>query len=540
MGSVDQLKPCPDSGPRLSVIDNFLSKDYNHGHYASVCQRAKDLIDEKFGRLASGGPKINAKVTCRAKEETSLSEKLKMRNPTKKYKTSDDILTDIADLAGVRIILYTPNDEQRRRVKETIESIWSDVRLVQHKGTNPMSAVDCVVEAEPKLLPKPTILNNEALTGSLGDAENMRIGMKGKKPVDEYVPKHLGYEADHYRATMEQEHAGLTKEGMYKWTKTDKVEIQVMSALLHAWAEAGHDAWYKQEAFGTPSREEQRILDSLRGLISSGDLLLDLYTESVNKRTYARILHRDQLETFLRSVDILQVNNYEDDADTEQKMERRTSRFQTDFKSESVDILLNFLAKRNKNYPFAVREALKELGYPEDPSTTFSGIVKTFNPAFVPPKGLLAPFCLIFQMLGKATTLEQPTNIDSLSSQCLIMINALVLLQTFAGKVGTAIDILEASLGMTEEIEDGLQSKGKVGLKFVLQDPQRWNFLMEGREDNITDRHREQVQSAWNWFVYQATQPKSACGMLFRVAKIGVAQDDIIESSVGRLRIELA
>lgn len=50
-------------------------------------------------------------VTHRAKRPDRLAEKLEQRNPEKRYKTVQEIVDDIIDLAGVRIALYFPGDQ---------------------------------------------------------------------------------------------------------------------------------------------------------------------------------------------------------------------------------------------------------------------------------------------------------------------------------------------------------------------------------------------------------------------------------------------
>ena len=507
----------------LCVIDEFLKRDYHCGHYKQLAQRAHDLIKKALeDPNNSDGQKVQAKVTCRAKDGKSLREKLIMRNENKRYQTADDIWKDVPDLAGVRMVLYMPNDEQRKRVKEIIQSIWCDVQLVQH-GRPAMS--DRAVQVEKGDLPKPTFNNDESAV-PLQKTESARSGNKTKKPRRKYMPKHLGYEADHYRVVMQENQSGLTGEGEYTYRETDKVEVQVMSALTHAWAEAGHEVLYKQHAFGTPTRDEQRILDSLSGLVSSGDLLLEQFHESVNKRTYARILHRDEFGTFLRNLDVLQVDEEdEEDGGNEQKTDNHTSRYQIDFKSEGVDVLFDFLVKQNKNYPLAVRDALKNLGYPDEPTGKATEILESFDPYLEVPEGLLASFCLIHQMLPPG----RPATTPLFSKQCRLMIIALTLLQTFAGDPKIAEDFLDSSFNMT--------TKEKAGLVFVLSDNLRRACLTG--DETIQQYHRAKLQSAWEWFQKQAADKKSVCGFVLRLAEMGVAQEDDENKLVTRLHLRL-
>jgi len=83
--------------------------------------------------------------------------------------------------------------------------------------------------------------------------------------------------------------------GKYKHKKGDRVEIQVVSALGNAWAEAGHDVLYKTHAYGEPTVTEHRILDALNGLVRSGELLLEQFHEAFMRRTKTKWEHLDQV-----------------------------------------------------------------------------------------------------------------------------------------------------------------------------------------------------------------------------------------------------
>jgi ppGpp synthetase/RelA/SpoT-type nucleotidyltranferase len=136
-------------------------------------------------------------VTCRAKERKSLLEKLIMRNDERirtklgAYQNTDQIWDDVVDLAGVRVVLYMPSDEQKEKVEKVIQSIWgAHVRPKLHDGSH-------------------------AETNSSSNGEE-----HGKRRT----PRHLGYHAKHYRVSMKEEHSNP---GSYEWQSRDKVEIQV-------------------------------------------------------------------------------------------------------------------------------------------------------------------------------------------------------------------------------------------------------------------------------------------------------------------------
>jgi hypothetical protein len=310
----------------------------------------------------------------------------------------------------------------------------------------------------------------------------------------------------------------------------DRVEIQVVSAFGHAWAEAEHNVKYKSYAYGRPSKQEERILDSLSGLVSSGDLLLEQFREIFDKRTYKKILYRDEFGTFLRGLDILEDPELEEG-------DEENSGYQDHFGREGTDILFRFLVKRGKNYPLAVRNALKKLGYPENPEATLNEILGTFNPAPSPPKGLLAPLCLIHHFAIEEEQNEKKSedaakSVETYGSveQCFIMVNALAHLQTFAGGPEAAKCLLQADITMADSERESLD--------FLLSSTRRGKCLTEPDPD-IEAIVYPDLQPAWKWFQTQAASREkySIYGLLFKLAKMGVTKDVDAETLLRELTI---
>jgi len=457
------------------TIHDFV-KDYAREHYEELAKAAKALIDRKLAdKRDSNEEEVQAKVTCRAKDQRSLEEKLKMRNEERKqahekeYQTADDIRDDIKDLAGVRVVLYTPNEAQRNKVREVIRDIWGwgpEVEEIHHNGSN-LSAT-----------------NNTKST---------------------YVRKHLDYQAVHYRTPMKEDQGT----GTYSWKSYDKVEIQVVSALAHAWAEAGHDVLYKTHAYGRPSVQEHRILDALSGLIVSGDLLLEQFRELVTKRTYAKWKQPEQFAIFLEDVDVLERPPGPDGQDTEG--------YQKDFAQDGRDILFRFLEKTANNYPLAVRNTLRDLGYPQNPEAGLNEELQRFTPSFKPPEGLLTPLCIISRLFPKDKVKgKELVEKHDISKRCSIMMDALILLQTFAGSPDDAKTLLSDSrVSMTNAETESLN--------FVLDSLNRRDCLLEFGKLHL--KHWEDdLRRAWSWFQQQAADDGSLCGLLFRLtAQIGVS-----------------
>lgn len=194
-------------------------------------QAAARLCSQRCEALL-GARGIRAIVTHRAKRPATLLAKLRERDQERNYDTSQKIRDDIPDLAGVRIALYFPGD------RENVASILKENFTV----------------ALAKNFPR--------------DARNKRP----KKRFD-------GYHADHYRIYMQNGSLGDTQ----KQYTTAKIEIQVGSVLMHAWAEVEHDLIYKPES-GVLSDDEEAILDEVNGLVLTGEVALERLQRALQRR----------------------------------------------------------------------------------------------------------------------------------------------------------------------------------------------------------------------------------------------------------------
>ena len=172
---------------------------------------------------------IRTIVTSRAKKPERLRDKLEKRALGKKYRSLKEITEDIADLSGVRIALYFPGDLYK--VQQFIESTF--------------------MVRECKVFPE--------------TFENQR------DQEMEYKKRFSGYWATHYRINIKEKDL---PENNKKYADTI-IEIQVASALMHAWAEVEHDLVYKPYS-GELSYEEYQILDELNGLVLAGEIALEV------------------------------------------------------------------------------------------------------------------------------------------------------------------------------------------------------------------------------------------------------------------------
>jgi ppGpp synthetase/RelA/SpoT-type nucleotidyltranferase len=329
--------------PVPEIIARFLEEYENkYDHYKDVTKSVEALLVKGLNDLTdSNDQPVQARVSSRAKGKESLQKKLEIRHGLEgRYKTQEDIWNDIVDIAGVRILLYTANDEQQNSVKGMIQDLWG-------------------VDVKPRIHPDP--------------------GRRKETPEKgQYIARHEGYRALHYQVIMKKR---SPVQGQYDWVNNDRVEIQVVSALAHAWSEAEHEIKYKTEAYGEPTEEEERLLDALSGLVSSGELILEQLMKSVNGRTYGLIEHGSDFDSAVRQLGILRDRNFRDD-----------------FSMQAVDFMFRFLKvlKPQHNYPLAVHDALLEFGFPnESKATKMKATMDTFRKDIKLHRGARIPLCLV-------------------------------------------------------------------------------------------------------------------------------------------------
>jgi ppGpp synthetase/RelA/SpoT-type nucleotidyltranferase len=210
----------------VPVIEEFFK---HYEREVDYYKEAADIAREKLeNALQAEG--IRAQVTCRAKSPKRLRKKLYRRYPEKHYKTFRDIYKDIVDLAGVRVALYLPAD--RDVVGHIIGTLFEETRPVKHF------------------------------------------------PTDKGTEDSVGYIANHYLVRLSPD----TLKGSDRRYAETKIEIQVASVLMHAYAEISHDLVYKPEK-GELSTEEKLLLEQLNQIVLAGEVALTRLQSKIEGRT---------------------------------------------------------------------------------------------------------------------------------------------------------------------------------------------------------------------------------------------------------------
>lgn len=219
-----------------NIIDEFLDILYDKKSdkkktelecYVEMREKASDIIIKELERIG-----CKALVTSRIKEKESLRRKLYKRDIAEnnmKYKTYDDIRKDIFDFLGVRISLYFPND---------------------------MEIVEEIIKKNFELVEDPIIHPQK-------NKQHLRSKKNG------YTKVFSGYKARHYRVSLQSDIMQIINAESINLKSV--FEIQVISLVLHAWAEVEHDIVYKSDYKDLP-HEVHVVLDEINGLMELGEL----------------------------------------------------------------------------------------------------------------------------------------------------------------------------------------------------------------------------------------------------------------------------
>jgi ppGpp synthetase/RelA/SpoT-type nucleotidyltranferase len=218
----------------MDLIDQFLARyTREYDFYSQVARIAHQKLEAS---LQTAG--VRAMVTARAKSIARLQDKCRQREAeNESYASVDEIYEDIVDLAGVRVALYFAGEVDQ--VDGTVSRLF-----------------------------------NVLLKKDFPDRKRMRPNKR-----------FTGYSARHYRVQLKEDDLDETE----KRYASARVEIQVASVLMHAWAEVEHDLVYKPMT-GDLSEDEHAILDELNGLVLAGEIAL----ERLQRAGEARVAESDR------------------------------------------------------------------------------------------------------------------------------------------------------------------------------------------------------------------------------------------------------
>lgn len=235
----------------VDIVKEFVDRYVREYDYYEASSRiAAGLL--KADLDAAG---IRAIVTHRPKAVDRVERKCRRRHNRLPYGSVEDIVTDIVDLAGVRVALYFPGE--RDEVDKAIHKLFTIDHIKDHPG--PLE--DPPQSAEPQDEGAPT--------------------HKLHSETEAYSRRFPGYTARHYRVRM-NEPTLTAAESRYA---AARIEIQVASVLMHAWSEVEHDLVYKPLDEGVQlSEDEKALIDQLNGLVHSGEIALERLQRAADRR----------------------------------------------------------------------------------------------------------------------------------------------------------------------------------------------------------------------------------------------------------------
>jgi ppGpp synthetase/RelA/SpoT-type nucleotidyltranferase len=215
-----------------AVIDSFVAA---YGERRAFFREVAELCHDQCRAALIGGA-IRHFASYRAKSGERLKEKLYQRLEKRAEKGEDypdaaAIEQDIVDFAGVRIALYFPGD----------------------------------AAAAVKILKEAFVLDGEG-------EKAFRPKTDRTAPIDDFEYRFGGYSATHLRVRLKRETVAHYEEAA-NYAKA-RIEIQVASVFMHAWAEVEHDLVYKPQE-GPLSVAEYSLLDQVNGLAYAAEVALE-------------------------------------------------------------------------------------------------------------------------------------------------------------------------------------------------------------------------------------------------------------------------
>lgn len=250
-----------------------------HPLYKEFAQTAKEMISI----ILQGAQVRYQSIEARAKEIDEFGKKAAKpleSDPTKpKYYNP---LTDITDMAGVRVITFLP-----RTVEEVCRLIEQDFEVLEK--------ID-----------------------------------KAEKLVDQGK---IGYQSVHYLVKLNPSREQLPE---YKSYKDLILEIQVRTILQHAWAEMEHDIQYKSTA-KIPTLIKRRFI-ALAGLLDIADREFQtLHDEYELKRQQ----QKNELEIYMNNLSKSHDNDYILESIKDMRLWIESERFEKELFKKLLEIEIN-------------------------------------------------------------------------------------------------------------------------------------------------------------------------------------------------------
>ncbi|KAF1956101.1 hypothetical protein CC80DRAFT_492391 [Byssothecium circinans] len=487
----------------FDAIEEFVEHYYKKTHYEALAQRVHDICK------ASLPEDLQALVTWRCKKRKSLRKKLRNMNAYRvregrpPFQDPKEIEKSIFDLAAVRIALYVP--QQKKEVIKAIDKWFPSVEWKGKRG-KANHAYLCKRCGDQLEETECTMCRTKPDRHALDTVDE--IALSGTDEI--YNPVFAGYVADHARVRLSCEQARQPNR-LSDWKEDHVVEIQVVSVLLHAWAQVEHDIIYKSIK-AKAGVEERQILDSLNGFIISSELLLDqLYTRHKNRVESLKkeFSNRVALATFLDGY-IGGVLSAEEKNTLELKM---------------CHGLLKAVQKDSQQ---ELHPILEELGFEEDNpitdlgmlGTRYSKLVEMASP-FHLAKHMRLPFYIMEGVLSQVSVEAEraaqeragdgaePNSDEDRLYRCRVLLSSFV----WIGRLS-----IEGYPSVVMETVRPANEEEWRAFEWPFNAPSRFNILVNGK--TASEQDAKDMDILWGWFEKQ--KKDSFFSFVFRISRMGV------------------
>ena len=250
------------------AIEDFM-KYYADAYlaYEKLSERAKQIVTtglneleirhEIFVREKENLGGIAAKSPDSARKTILRRQKGRQR----KYESVQEIVSEMHDLAGIRIALYYPNDFEK--VQDLIKGRFTEIKPPQDWPDEQLGAFRYP---------------------SLDEGATSRSDISGRKS------RFPGYFARHFRVRLRS--CSINEPAIEGKT----LEIQLMSLLMHTWSKMHYELIYKpRPGFPLADENDERLLDVSSGLIIAGEQLLrQIQINLDQKKKLAKIPFKDE------------------------------------------------------------------------------------------------------------------------------------------------------------------------------------------------------------------------------------------------------
>lgn len=224
---------------------------------------------------------------------------------TKPVQTLEDIYKTIPDLAGVRVSLYLPGDVSR--VKDFLER---KTRTLVHVKTHHKTDNDPRVPGlQQRIADEKRHFEAKKRQQLHGDHN-----LPSDDVLDAPKPKTVfpGYSAYHIIVKVSRDHI-INPVGTDERPGEDMlVEVQVATAVMHAWQGVEHDIVYKNLGSAPPSEDEIRLIDLFNGIILTGQLALEQLEATTKTRDMARVSRGEKPVRFPWELESIIAKHYHD------------------------------------------------------------------------------------------------------------------------------------------------------------------------------------------------------------------------------------